>query len=67
MTWKLLDTGTKARRMAEGKCVKAMVLTFPIRRARAPAKRFESAATSQVREKVLPSVASLTLNFVVKK
>ena len=45
----------------------AMVLMFPIRRARDAATRLERAAMSDVVKKVLPSVLDSRENFVEKK
>ncbi len=51
-------TGTRANKIAEGRCVNAIVLIFPIRRARDPATMLEIAATNDVVKKVFPRVPS---------
>lgn len=52
--------------MDEGRWVNAMVLMFPILRARDAATKFDKAAIIEVVKKVLPSVPSSKLNLVVK-
>jgi len=65
--WKLRGRGMRARRMADGICVNAIVWMLPIRRARDPDMMLEMAATRDVMKKVLPRVPSLMWNFSVKK
>ena len=57
--------GIKARKMAEGRWVKTMVFTLPMRLAREEAMSMESAAMTLVVKKMLPSVPSETENFVL--
>lgn len=66
-TPKVEGKGMSARKIAEGRWVKAMVLMLPIRRAREAATRLERLATKDVVKKVVPSVPSLRLNLVEKK
>ena len=47
--------------------MKAIVLTFPMRRAREAAMRLERAAINEVVKKMVPRVPSSRLNLVVKK
>lgn len=56
----------RARKVEEGRWVNAMVLIFPILRARDAATKLDRAAIIDVVKNVLPSVPSSRLNLVVK-
>ncbi len=59
--------GRSARQMAEGRCVKAMVLMLPIRCGKAAANRLETAEIIEVVKKVLPSTSEPKSNLEEKK
>lgn len=63
----LLGTGSKASAMEAGACVKTIVLTRPIRRARDDATRFDAEERMLVTKKRLPSLPSSSPNLLWKK
>ena len=62
-----LGNGIRERKMAEGKCVKTMVLISPIRLASEDAARFEMEETMFVAKNRVPSWPSEILNLRSKK
>ena len=62
-----LGSGIRARKMAEGKCVKTMVLISPIRLASEDAARFEMEEIIFVVKNRVPSWPSGILNLRLKK
>lgn len=62
-----LGSGIRARKMAEGKCVKTMVLISPIRLASEDAARFEMEEMMFVAKNRVPSWPSGILNLRLKK
>ena len=63
----LPGSGTKARKIADGKCVKTIVFTRPIRFAMDEATRLEIELAMFVVKNRLPRVPSATANFRLKK
>jgi hypothetical protein len=57
-TWTSLETGMRARKTAEGRWVKTMVLTLPKRLARLEATSIEAAAMMAVVKKMDPRTPS---------
>lgn len=63
----LLGTGMRAKRIADGRCVKTIVLINPIRFDIEAAMRFDTEAKMFVTKKRVPSWPSGRPNFRVKK
>ncbi len=63
----LLGNGMRARKIAEGKCVKTMVLINPILLAKEDAARFDMEDMIFVTKKSVPSWPSGILNLRLKK